>query len=146
MSSWWLSFLSTTGWGSEENGAFHTMKNSFHNICGRRGIKRIWWGSKCSEILLCFGVKLLGYHACSSSKAHLGDTSYWVYISHYGDVIVGAIASQITSLTIVYSTVYSDADQFPAQMASDEENVSIWLRHHAYTGTEDMTSFWRNFH
>ena len=30
---------------------------------------------------------------------------------HYGDVIMGAIASQITSLTIVYSTVYSDADE-----------------------------------
>ena len=30
---------------------------------------------------------------------------------HYGDVIIGAMASQITSLTIVYSTVYSDADQ-----------------------------------
>ena len=30
---------------------------------------------------------------------------------HYGDVIMGAIASQIISLTIVYSTVYSDADQ-----------------------------------
>ena len=31
--------------------------------------------------------------------------------SHYTDVIMGVIASQITSLTIVYSTVYSDADQ-----------------------------------
>ena len=30
---------------------------------------------------------------------------------HYGDVIMGTIASQTTSLTIVYSTVYSDADQ-----------------------------------
>ena len=30
---------------------------------------------------------------------------------HYGNVIMGTIASQITSLTIVYSTVYSDADQ-----------------------------------
>ena len=30
---------------------------------------------------------------------------------HYDDVIMAAIASQITSLTIVYSTVYSDADQ-----------------------------------
>ena len=30
---------------------------------------------------------------------------------HYNDVIMGAIASQITSLTIVYSTVYSDADE-----------------------------------
>ena len=31
--------------------------------------------------------------------------------AHYGDVIMGAIASQITSLTIVYSTIHSDADQ-----------------------------------
>ena len=59
---------------------------------------------------------------------------------------MGAIASQITSLTIVYSTVYSDADQrknqssaslafvwgihrgtgeFPAQMASNAENVTF---------------------
>ena len=50
---------------------------------------------------------------------------------------MGAIASQITSLTIVYSTVYSGADQrkhespaslageFPAQRASNAENVSI---------------------
>ena len=30
---------------------------------------------------------------------------------HYTDVIMDTIASQITSLTIVYSTVYSDADQ-----------------------------------
>ena len=30
---------------------------------------------------------------------------------HYSDVITGTIASQITSLTTVYSTVYSDADQ-----------------------------------
>ena len=55
---------------------------------------------------------------------------------------MSALASQITSLTIVYSTVYSDADQrkyqssaslafeFPAQMASNAENVSIWWRHH----------------
>ena len=30
---------------------------------------------------------------------------------HYSDVIMGMVASQITSLTIVYSTVYSGADQ-----------------------------------
>ena len=30
---------------------------------------------------------------------------------HYNDVIMGTIASQITSLTIVFSTFYSDADQ-----------------------------------
>ena len=31
--------------------------------------------------------------------------------AHYDDVIMTTIASQITSLTVVYSTVYSDADQ-----------------------------------
>ena len=30
---------------------------------------------------------------------------------HFSDVTMGAIASQITSITIVYSTVYSDADR-----------------------------------
>ena len=61
------------------------------------------------------------------------------------------MASQITSINIVYSTIYSDADQeksskllvtglcagsspiageFPAQMASNAENVFIWWRHH----------------
>ena len=63
---------------------------------------------------------------------------------------MGTIASQITSLTIVYWTVYSGADQskhqssaslafvweftgtgeFPAQMASNAENIPIWWRHH----------------
>ena len=64
---------------------------------------------------------------------------------------MGTVASQITSLTIVYSTVYSGADQrkhqsyaslalcagnspvtgeFPAQMASNAEKVSMWWRHH----------------
>ena len=36
-------------------------------------------------------------------------TGIWGY--HYSDVIIGAMTSQITSLTIVYSTVYSGADQ-----------------------------------
>ena len=35
----------------------------------------------------------------------------WYREAHYGDAIMGTIASQITSLTIVYSTVYSDVDQ-----------------------------------
>ena len=30
---------------------------------------------------------------------------------HYNDVIMTTVASQITSLTVVYSTVYSEADQ-----------------------------------
>ena len=62
------------------------------------------------------------------------------------------MASQITSLTVVYSNVYSDADQrkhqSPASLAfvwgshrdrwiprtkgQLRENVSIWWRHHAW--------------
>ena len=53
---------------------------------------------------------------------------------HCRDVILSEMASQITSLTIVYSAVYPGADQrkhqsstgkFPAQRATDAENVSI---------------------
>ena len=38
------------------------------------------------------------------------DKNIWVFVSqwyHYNDVIMDAMASQITSLTIVFSTVYS---------------------------------------
>ena len=80
---------------------------------------------------------------------------YHVYeerCNHYNDVIMSAMAPQITSLTIVYSTVHSGTYQrkktsqllvtglcarnspvtgeFPAQMASNAEKVSIWWRHH----------------
>ena len=69
----------------------------------------------------------------------------------HSDVIMGTMASQITSLNIAYLTIYSRADQkktsklrvtglcagnspvtgeFPAQMASNAEIVSIWWRHH----------------
>ena len=48
----------------------------------------------------------------------IGDISYDRHTSnadgistHYGDVIMGVIASQITRLTIVHSSVYSGADQ-----------------------------------
>ena len=36
---------------------------------------------------------------------------YEMWIAHYNDIILGVIASQITSLTIVFSTVYSGADR-----------------------------------
>ena len=74
-----------------------------------------------------------------------------VWAVHYDDVTMGGMASLITNLTIVYSTVYSDADQrkhqssaslafvwgihrgpvnSPHKKASNAENVSIWWRHH----------------
>ena len=66
---------------------------------------------------------------------------------------MGAMTSQITSLTIVYSTVYSGAHQrkhqssasvafvigeLPAQMAGNVENVSVWWRRHALQMTSTI--------
>ena len=51
------------------------------------------------------------------SRCHWSNLNvpWWVDTSHefihYGDVIMGEVASQTTSLTIVYSTFWSDADQ-----------------------------------
>ena len=68
---------------------------------------------------------------------------------HYSDVINGTMASQITSLTIVYSILGRRSKktsklrvtglcagnspvtgEFHLWMASNAENVSIWWRHH----------------
>ena len=77
-------------------------------------------------------------------------TALTVEGSHYNDVILDSKASEITSLTIVYSAVYLGADkktsklrvtglcaenspvtgEFPAQRAINAENVSIWCFHH----------------
>ena len=47
--------------------------------------------------------------------------------AHYNDVIMNEIASQITSLTIVYSIVYSDADQRKHQ--SSASLAFVWGIH-----------------
>ena len=74
------------------------------------------------------------------------DSPEILIIPHYNDVIMGTMVSQITSLTIVYSTIYwgtdqrkhqssaslafvwgihQEPDEFPAQMAGNAENVCI---------------------
>ena len=73
--------------------------------------------------------------------------------THYNDVIMSTMASQITSLTIVYSTIHSRhrskktsklrvtglcegnspvTGEFRTQRASNTESVSIWWCHHAW--------------
>ena len=49
------------------------------------------------------------------------------YQSHYNDVIMNAMASKITGLTIVYSAVYSGADQRKHQIA--ESLAFVWGFH-----------------
>ena len=46
------------------------------------------------------------------------DVRVWMDNYHYTDVIMTMMASQITSLTVVYSTVYSDADQSKHQSSA----------------------------
>ena len=82
--------------------------------------------------------------------------------THYDDVIMTTMASQITNLTVVYSIVYLGADQrkhqssaslafvwgihrtgeFPAQRASNAENASIWWRHHGYINSMARSAVW----
>ena len=55
---------------------------------------------------------------------------WWLMVGwdlHYGDVITGVTASQITSLTIVYWTIYSDADQRKHQ--SSASLAFVWGIH-----------------
>ena len=85
-------------------------------------------------------------------------------VIHYNDVIMTTMASQITSLMVVYSTVYSDADQRKHQSSASlafvwgihrdrwiprtkgqlRGNVSIWWRHHAFM-TKGHPSWGRYF-
>ena len=53
--------------------------------------------------------------------------SFFLSFNHYNDVIMSAMASQITSLAIVYSTVYSGADQRKYQ--SSAPLAFVWVIH-----------------
>ena len=59
-------------------------------------------------------IKFLFIWEGGSCRVHITMSvkGFWgILVSHNNDIIMGAIASQITSLTIVYSIIYSDADQ-----------------------------------
>ena len=93
------------------------------------------WRHHRSALLISWVVELITLH--KRPMAARGGNN-----AHYSDVIMSAIASQITGVSIVYSTVWSSADQrrhpchwflwgeFTGDRASIAENVSIWWRHH----------------
>ena len=69
---------------------------------------------------------------------------YQSCISHYDDVIMGALASLITSLTIVYSTVNSDQrkHQSSASLAFVREFIGErWIAPHRWPVTRKMFPF-----
>ena len=78
-----------------------------------------------------------------------GETAYLyrydpqIMKSHYNDVTMGTIASQITSLTIVYSTVYSDTDQRKHQSSASLAFVRIdvdYMDHYVYVPSQWETT------
>ena len=62
-------------------------------------------------------VSITGFPILVRRHIHVECTSVNRVI-HYNDVIMGAMASQITSLTIVYSTLYSDANETKHQSSA----------------------------
>ena len=79
------------------------------------GVKKYWQNhcqfivprKKIQELSTKFDPSLSLVRSLGSS--HLSDSN--IHWEHYNEVIMDVMASQITSLTIVYSTVYSGADQ-----------------------------------
>ena len=65
-------------------------------------------------------------YVCTLSKT-LNEFMLGSSLSHYDDVIMSEIASQITSLTIVYSTVHLGADQSKHQ--SSASLAFVWEIH-----------------
>ena len=75
--------------------------------------------------LVCFGPANVEINWTAICKVRRQGTGMIVFGSvHYNDVIMTTIASQITSLTIVYSTVYSDAAQSKHQSSASLAFVS----------------------
>ena len=88
------------------------------------------------------------------------------YHYHYTDVIIDAMASQITGVSIVCSTFGSCAGQrkhqssaslafvwrihrwIPAQKVSNVENVSTWWRNHEYLrpSKRNPKSYWQRWY
>ena len=96
---------------NDESSQRHFFYNQWHKIVSHSCRTNIW-----QEVIFgLFDLPALLY------------ASFELCRVHYDDVIMSAIASQITSLTIVYSTVYSGADQRKHQ--SSASLAFVWGSH-----------------
>ena len=68
------------------------------------------------DLIFILVIKFL--HMSQQLNCHDIHVQYWALIIHYDDVTMSLMASQITSLTIVYSTFYSGADQRKLQSSA----------------------------
>ena len=143
------SLVRVFGW--RRKATSHYLYHEFHNLTllwKRKFLNDILW----QRICCIFRLTLPLWH--SHIIFTINCSARW----HYTDVMMTAMVSQITSLTIVYSTVYSGADKenikaprhWPLgmeitddrwrQMASNAENVSIWWRHDEDCGLASNSS------
>ena len=67
------------------------------------------------------------YHFLLTPQSFILEMGALGFFMHYNDVIMDAMSSQITNLTIVYSTVYSGADQRKRQ--SSTSLAFVWRIH-----------------
>ena len=122
---------------------------SFQNVLGPDSIYRCRftsWGNPIVEIRRSYDrlistmgfPKLVRWHLyVESGPCNVSTNYHWAFsvnthhpslcMFHYDDVIMTTMASQITSLTVVYSTVYSDVDKRKHQ--SSASLAFVWGIH-----------------
>ena len=111
--------------------------------------RNVWFPWSFRRLMLIMGIPILAIRFPYNETTHRYQTKLTLsFPFHYNDVIMSTMASQITSLTIVYSTVYSDTDERKHQSSASlafvrgihrrpvnsphkwPVNGSIWWRHH----------------
>ena len=98
ISDYFTSELSVRTWLSRPLNEWHSFKSICVYMCTEKGAfpaVRLW------EAAALFSIRRIA-----------------ASLYHYGDVIMGMMPSQITSLTVVYSTVYSGVDQSKHQSSA----------------------------
>ena len=63
---------------------------------------------------------------CQPSHVSLNLQSLWYHRPHYSDIITNVMVSQITSLMIVYSTIYSGTDQRKQRNIKCSRHWPLW--------------------
>ena len=73
-----------------------------------------------SSLIYCFELSLKNTLTVLENRSTFNPSKILIVtgLGHYDDVIMTTLASQITSLTVVYSTVYSGADQSKHQSSA----------------------------
>ena len=115
---------------------------SIHVLFVLQGVWQ-WWGVPVDRG--CWG------HPQMAAAGHCREQGKFMSIFHYSDFIMSMMASQITSISMVCSTVLFRhrskktsklhvtslcegnspvTSEFPSQRASNGENVSVWWCHH----------------